>query len=216
MKLTDDSKLLDSSSSLITPGIINNDLRIYAPEVLNGGKYTEKSDLFSLGVLIYFLYFNKFPFKGETREEILENIEKGIPNELTKNSDFNDLLKKLLNENEEERISWKDYFNHKFFRINQNFTKYFEILKGKDGKEERLGASGHGITYKAKDKKTGQQKAIKIMDKKKIRNKLEQDFVTPREATNEDLKPIIDGFFNEVNHMKILQGINNENKYCYL
>ena len=205
LKLTDDSKLLDSSSSLITLGINNNDLRIYAPEVLNGGKYTEKSDLFSLGVLIYFLYFNKFPFKGETREEILANIKKGIPNELTKNSDFNDLLKKLLNENEEERISWKDYFNHKFFRINQNYTKYFEIL-------ERLGAGGYGIIYKAKDKKTGQQKAIKIMDKKKIRSKLEQDFVTPREATNEDLKPIIDGFFNGVNHMKILQGINNENK----
>ena len=205
LKLTDDSELLDSSSSLINYNKIYNNLKIYAPEVINGGKYTEKSDLFSLGVLIYFLYFNKFPFEGETKEEILGNIKKGIPNELTKNSDFNDLLKKLLNENEEERISWKDYFNHKFFRINQNYTKYFEIL-------ERLGAGGYGIIYKAKDKKTGQQKAIKIMDKKKIRNKLEQDFVTPREATNEDLKPIIDGFFNGVNHMKILQGINNENK----
>ena len=212
LKLTDDSELLDSSSSLINYNKIYNNLKIYAPEVINGGKYTEKSDLFSLGVLIYFLYFNKFPFEGETKEEILGNIKKGIPNELTKNSDFNDLLKKLLNENEEERISWKDYFNHKFFRINQNFTKYFEILKGKDGKEERLGASGHGIIYKAKDKKTGQQKAIKIMDKRRIRNKLEENFDIPREATDEDLKPIIDGFFNEVNHMKILQGINNENK----
>ena len=121
-------------------------------------------------------------------------------------------MKKLLNENEEERISWKDYFNHKFFRINQNFNNYFEILKGKDGKDEILGASGYGIIYKAKDKKTGQEKAIKIMDKRRIRNKLEENFDIPRKATDEDLKPIIDGFFIVVNHMKILQGINNENK----
>ena len=50
------------------------------------------------------------------------------------------------------------------------------------------------------------------MDKRRIRNKLEENFDIPREATDEDLKPIIDGFFNEVNHMKILQGINNKNK----
>ena len=205
LKLTDDCGLLDSSSSLITQNKINRNLMIYAPEVIKEGKYTEKSDLFSLGVLIYFLYFNKFPFEGETTEEILNNIKKGIPNDLTENSDFNDLLKKLLKENEEERISWNDYFNHKFFRINQNYTNFFEI-------GEKLGASGHGVIYKAKDKKTGQKKAIKIMDKRRIRSKLEDNFNEPREATNEDLKPIIDGFFNVVNHMKILQGINNQNK----
>ena len=208
LKLTDDSGLLDSSSSLITQDKIITNLNFYAPEVINKGKYTKKSDLYSLGVLIYFLYFNKYPFEGETKEQILKNIKKGIHNELTKNSDFDDLLKNLLNENEEERISWKDYFNHKFFRINQNYTNYFV----KDDREEKLGESGYGIIYKAKDIKTGKEKAIKIMDKRSIKNKLEQDFNPAREATDEDLKPIIDGFFNEVNHMKILQGINNQNK----
>ena len=211
LKLTDDSELLDSASPLNNQDRINKNLKIYPPEVINLEKYTEKSDLYSLGVLIYFLYFNKYPFEG-TKEEILKKIKKGIPNELTKNSDFDDLLKKLLKENEEERISWEEYFNHIFFRINQNYTKYYEIIKEKKGKKVKLGTGGYGIIYEAKDKKTGQKKAIKIMDKDRIRNDLMNKFDEVREATDEDLKPIIDGFFNEVNHMKILHGINNHNK----
>ena len=70
----------------------------------------------------------------------------------------------------------------------------------------------YGIIYQGKDLKTGQKKAIKIMDIGRIRSQLEQHFDPPREATEEDLKPIIDGFFNEVNHMIILQGLNNENQ----
>ena len=212
LKLTDDSGLLDTSSSKISKEKIEGKLKYYAPEVIKEGKYTEKSDLFSLGVLIYFLYFNKFPFEGKTEEELLNNIKKGIPKELTKNSDFNDLLKNLLNEKEEERISWSDYFKHKFFRINQNYENYYEIIKDKNGKKVQLGQSGYGIIYKAKDKKKNELRAIKIMDKKRIKSDLMDQFDVPREANDNDLKPIIDGFFNEVNHMKILQGINNQNQ----
>ena len=211
LKLTDDSGQLDSSSSLINEDKINKNLKIYAPEVLKMEKYTEKSDLFSLGVLIYFLYFNRFPFEGETKEDILKNIKKG-PNQLTNNSEFDDLLKKLLIEKEEERISWEEYFNHKFFRINQNYSIYYEILKEKRGNKAKLGIGGYGIIYEAKEIKTNKKKAIKIMDKNRIKNDLMDKFDEIREPTDEDLKPIINGFFNEVNHMKILQGINNQNK----
>ena len=211
LKLTDDSGQLDSSSSLINEDKINENLKIYAPEVLNMEKYTEKSDLFSLGVLIYFLYFNKFPFEGKTKEDIIKNIKKGLDLS-TKNSEFNDLLKKLLIEKEEERISWKEYFSHKFFRINQNYSDYYEILKEKKGNKIKRGTGGYGIIYEAKDKKTNKKKAIKIMNKDRIKNDLMNQFDEIREPTDEDLKPIIDGFFNEVNHMKILQGINNQNE----
>ena len=77
-------------------------------------------------------------------------------------------MKKLLNGNEEKRISWEDYFKHKFFRINQNYENYYEILKNDKGRYESLGRSGYGIIYKAKDKKTSKNKAIKIMEKDTI------------------------------------------------
>jgi len=208
LKLTDDSGSLNSSNNSISQDKIkDNDLKFYAPEVLEEGKFTEKSDLFSLGILMYYLCFNEYPFEGKRKEEILDKIKKGI-NKKTENPEFNDLLKKLLNGNENERISWEDYFKHKFFRTNQDFNNYYEInyLEGK------LGESGYGIIYKAKDKKTGEMKAIKKVDITAVRNHWKHHANEIRQPTNDDLKPYYKGFFNEINNMKILQGKNNQNQ----
>jgi len=208
LKLADDSGLLDSSNDLINlKRIKDNDLRFYAPEVLEKGKYTEKSDLFSLGILMYYLYFDKYPFEGKKKEKILYEIKKGIYKK-TENPEFNDLLKKLLNVNENERISWEDYFKHKFSRTNQDFNNYYEInyLEGK------LGESGYGIIYKVKDKRTGEMKAIKKVDITTIRNHWKHHTNEIRKINDNDLKPYFQGFYNEINNMKILQGINNENQ----
>ena len=207
LKLTYDSGLLNSSNELISEDQINRNLEIYAPEVLEKKIYTEKSDLFSLGVLIYYLYFNCYPFKGETKEKILNNIKKGINKKLTKNPDFDDLLKKLLNGNEEERISWEDYFKHNFFKINQDYNKYYEVYKN-----ELLGESGFAKIYKAKDKNTHKMKAIKIVEKDTIKKYWKKHSNEIREPTDNDLNPYFNGFFNEINHMKILQSIDNQNQ----
>ena len=37
-----------------------------APEVLNEEDYNYKCDLWSLGVIIYQLFFKEYPYKGET------------------------------------------------------------------------------------------------------------------------------------------------------
>ena len=208
LKLTDDSGSLNSSNNSISQDKIkDNDLKFYAPEVLEEGKFTEKSDLFSLGILMYYLCFNEYPFEGKRKEEILDKIKKGIDKK-TENPEFNDLLKKLLNGNENERISWEDYFKHKFFKINQDFNKYYEInyLEGK------LGESGYGIIYKAKDRRTGEMKAIKKVDITAVRNHWKHHANEIRQPTNDDLKPYYKGFFNEINNMKILQGKNNQNQ----
>jgi serine/threonine protein kinase len=46
-----------------------------APEILNGEKYNYKCDLWSLGIIIYKLYFGKSPFPGESEEAIKKYIE---------------------------------------------------------------------------------------------------------------------------------------------
>ena len=205
LKLNDDSGSLDSSNELISPEQINRNLEIYAPEVLENRRFTEKSDLFSLGVLIYYLYFNKYPFEGKNREEILDSIKKGINGKLTNNPDFDDLLMKLLKGNEKERISWEDYFKHNFFRINKGYKEYYEV-------EEILGEIGYAKIYKAKDKATGEMKAIKIVKKDEIKNYWKKHTKEIKKPNDDDLNPYFNGYFNEVNHMKILQGINNLNQ----
>jgi len=206
LKLTDDSGLLDSNNLINQDTINNDDLSIYAPEVLEEGKYTEKSDLFSLGILMYYLYFDKYPFGEKEKDKILNNIKKEI-NIKTDNPEFDDLLKKLLKGNEKERISWEEYFKHKFFRTNQDFINYYEYEK-----EVKLGQCGHGIIYKAKDKKTGEMKAIKKVDRISIESEWKDQANEIRQPTDDDLKEYYKGFFNEINNMKILQGINNQNQ----
>ena len=207
LKITDDSCSLKDSSNFLNSDNGRN-YRIYAPEFLKEGKYTEKSDLWSLGILIYSLYFKEFPFKGSSKEAILKNITEDEINKLKKgeNNDLNKLIGELLIIEPKRRISWDEYFNHSFFRKKMDFRNFYKY------NEKSRGRSEFGIIYEGEDKSTGQKKAIKIMDKRRIKSKLEGNFDDIREATDEDLKPIINGFFNEVNNMTILQGLNNENQ----
>jgi len=76
-----------------------------APEI-EIGDYNEECDLWSLGNLIYILYFGKIPFKEQ--EELLES----------NNSFFDDLIRRLLTKDPTKRITWEEYFNHPFFSKN--------------------------------------------------------------------------------------------------
>jgi serine/threonine protein kinase len=49
-----------------------------APEILMSKEYNYKADFWSLGVIIYQLYFKTIPFKGKNDKEILYNIQKNI------------------------------------------------------------------------------------------------------------------------------------------
>ena len=206
LKLTDDSKLM-SNSSIIEDAKIRKNLNIYAPEVLKKEPYSEKSDLWSLGILIYCLCFKEYPFQGKNDKEVLASIDKGIKNNI-QNENLKDLVNKLLNKDPAKRITWKEYFEHKFFKVNNKYTDYYQ--KGKE-----LGRSVNllGIVYEANNLKNKEEKfAIKIYEKRKVKDDIKRKLDKIRKITDEDMKPYIDGFLNEVNHMKILQGINNENE----
>ena len=80
-----------------------NDNSIFkAPESYNKGKH-DKCDLWSVGVLIYYLYFLKplrdpFDFRKPYDE------------------DLSDLIEKLIVYKPVERMNWEDYLSHPFFK----------------------------------------------------------------------------------------------------
>ena len=174
-----------------------------APEILEGKLYNEKCDLWSLGCIIYVLLFRKYAYTGATEDAILNNIKKNGQSHFlsSHNPQLDDLIKKLIIEDPNKRLSWKEYFNHPF--IKEDFREVYEIGK-------KIGEEGSGIIYRAKIKKTGQYRAVKIFDLNIIRdNFMKEYFRTP---TKEELKPYIEKFYNEMRKMEIIEGINKDNQ----
>ncbi len=87
-----------------------------APEILKGEHISNKCDIWSLGIIIYYMLFRNYPYNGNTEFQILKNIESKREIELSNDEDLNDLIKKMLTIDFNKRISWDEYFNHPFFQ----------------------------------------------------------------------------------------------------
>ena len=198
LKLTDDSILLSDLKNNLSFKKTKVNLKFIAPEILREEEYNEKCDLWSLGVIIFIFYFRQYPFNGKNESEIKNDIEKNVDKLVIKTDDkaLDDLIKGLLNPNPNKRLSWDQYFNHYFFvkRINQNFRIFYEI-------KQQIGTAGYAVVYKAIDKQNKELRAIKVFEKNRVRDDFRRENL--REINNEEMKPYIDGFFNEINHMKL-------------
>ena len=95
---------------------INNDYLTISPQILKGKKFSNKTDLWSLGIIIYYLLFKEYPFNGNVEYQIIKYIESKKQLKEIKYKELKDLVYKMLLINENERISWNDYFNDSFFK----------------------------------------------------------------------------------------------------
>ena len=92
-------------------------LNIMAPEILSKEKYGYECDMWSLGIIIYILYFGVHPYSGETPIAILNQIKvfKQQTFKKSEDPDFDTLIRQLLIPEPKERLTWKNYFQHPFF-----------------------------------------------------------------------------------------------------
>jgi len=94
-----------------------------APEILkNEGvnkEYDEKCDLWSIGVIIYELYFKRPPFNGNNGTTIL-NLIKNQGKKLLEKTGFyqlDDLIRKLLIEDPIKRLNWMNILSIHFLKM---------------------------------------------------------------------------------------------------
>ncbi|RWR87719.1 serine/threonine-protein kinase ATG1a-like protein isoform X2 [Cinnamomum micranthum f. kanehirae] len=91
-----------------------------APEIILGKKYDAKADLWSVGAILFQLITGKPPFGGNNEYQLYQNILKSNELQFPQNvvdelhADCIDLCKSLLRRNPDERLTFEEFFNHKF------------------------------------------------------------------------------------------------------
>jgi calcium-dependent protein kinase len=98
-----------------------------SPEAL-GGDYDGKSDIWSVGIILYILLCGYPPFRGDNNFEIMKSVKKGklvFPEEewSSISDEAKDLIKKMLANKPKDRISAEICLTHKFFK------KFESVLK---------------------------------------------------------------------------------------
>lgn len=89
-----------------------------APEIMEYKKYSIKSDLWSVGVIIYEILVGKTPYEARNHMELLEKIHTTsvvFPRALEVSLLCKELIRGLLQKNPADRIDWNEFFNHRWF-----------------------------------------------------------------------------------------------------
>ena len=102
-----------------------------APEILNGKEYSYSCDYWSVGIILFYLYYGEFPFGKNALnidtvyKEILNKNIDYQENESKNNLFFKQFIEKILEKDEKKRIcNFKDICKLEFFK---NFN--FKMLK---------------------------------------------------------------------------------------
>ncbi len=104
------ARSLRSSAALTVPGLLIGTFEYTAPECFEGKEADERSDIWSLGVLLYEMLTGRLPFEGKSDAELCRQISSGrfLPaSRFNKNVDRNieNLLARCLNKNRADRLS---------------------------------------------------------------------------------------------------------------
>ena len=103
-----------------------------APEIFIDQSYSIKSDLWSVGIIIYESLYGQHPYSSQISDLIsLMNTLKSIPIVFPKNVHISpecfDLLRNLLQKDPTLRLSWPEFFVHPWFNTNSSPTPYLPI-----------------------------------------------------------------------------------------
>ena len=94
----------------------------FSPEICKGESHKGKpSDVWALGVTLYLMLFNDYPFKANANEyqKLYSNINNNEPNypQDFKDEQAIDLIKKMLIKDPNKRFTLEDVMNHDWVTV---------------------------------------------------------------------------------------------------
>jgi serine/threonine protein kinase/class 3 adenylate cyclase len=98
----------DTPDSLTAPGMVMGTVNYMSPEQARGHDVDARSDIFSLGVMIYEMLAGYAPFKGETASDVIASILRAEPPPLARfasevPAELERIVSKMLTKEREER-----------------------------------------------------------------------------------------------------------------
>ena len=113
------------STDFVKETVKHSNEKYLSPEVLEKSIYSYKSDIWSLGVIIYYMFFKEYPFNGMGSIDMIKNIKEKIKSlKSTNNPLLDDLIKRMLKIEVNDRINWDSYFNHPFFQEDMSIPHF--------------------------------------------------------------------------------------------
>jgi serine/threonine protein kinase len=117
LKITDFGLAKELTSDYMSDTLCGSPLYM-APEILHYEKYTNKADLWSVGIILYEMVFGFVPYRARSPRELIKMIDNEnlkFPKPIS--NDCKMLLLGLLEKNPKMRISWDNFFNHPWLDI---------------------------------------------------------------------------------------------------
>ena len=144
-----------------------------SPEVINGEPYNYKTDIWSLGVVLYEMCCLKMPFEGNNIAALSIKIMKGkydpIPNKYSKN--MSNLIKNMLNIDQKLRPNITEVMQNplvKNYAINKYSNKSYKNLMMN---KKIINSIESQLNFKINDQALGQKKEERKSEVNKIKNK---------------------------------------------
>ena len=84
-----------------------------APEIIKKREYNSKSDIWSLGVIVYELFLKKHPYYTESKKILWNKIKSGIQiNYDNLDPLVEEIVRLMLVENPADRVNWENLFSY--------------------------------------------------------------------------------------------------------
>lgn len=108
------AKLFNSNEKKLSSTICGSPIYM-APEIIKCNNYGTKTDLWSIGVILYEMITGRPPFKAKNHIELIRKIDTTsvyIPMTFLISTECRDMINGLLQKEPESRMNWDHFFNH--------------------------------------------------------------------------------------------------------
>ena len=124
IKICDFGFAKEFKDTLLTDTVCGSPLYM-APELLKNQKYNIKSDIWSLGIIMYEIVMKNHPFKSNNITDLIYRIQNDKP--ILTNSNFSQGCKELINNllivDYTKRLEWSEIFSNKWLYETDNNSK---------------------------------------------------------------------------------------------